>query len=94
MAPSVTVRHRDGGGVAFGPEGGLGAVGDPDALEDAGQVGFDGALGDAQVAGDLLVGQAVGDQGQDLAFAVAELVRGACSVRRVSQGAGDLGVEG
>jgi hypothetical protein len=80
--------------VALRPEGGLGAVGDPDALEDAGQVGLDGAFGDAQVAGDLLVGQPVGDQGQDLAFAVAELVLGAGVVRRVSRVRATLGGAG
>jgi hypothetical protein len=37
-------------------------------------VGFDGALGDEQAGGDRPVRESLGDQGEDLALALAELV--------------------
>src|SRR3954468_7745376 len=52
--------------LPLGPEGGLGAVGDADALEDAGEVGLHRLLGDAEAAGDLLVGQPLREQAEHL----------------------------
>jgi hypothetical protein len=56
-------------------------------------VRLDGALADAGGAGDLLVGQAVGDQGEDLALAVRELGLGGALGLARQQRAGDLGVQ-
>src|SRR3954469_23410015 len=55
--------------MASRPQRGLGAVGDADALEDAGEVGLDRLLGDAEAAGDLLVRQALGQQAEHLLLA-------------------------
>ena len=54
------------GGVALGAGGGLGF------LEDVIEVEFDGALGDAEAVGDFFVGEAFGDEGEDLMFAGGE----------------------
>jgi len=47
---------------------------EPEFLEDLLDVGLDGALGDEQAGGDGSVGQPLGDQREDLAFAFGELV--------------------
>ena len=63
VTPSGDIRpvvgSADSEVVALGPERGLRAVGDTDPLEDRGQVGLDGALGDAETTGDLFVDEAV-----------------------------------
>ena len=55
--------------VALGPQRGLRAVGDADLREDAGQVRLDRLLADLEPARDQLVGQALGDEREDLALA-------------------------
>ena len=50
---------RDGHAVPVRPERCLGAVGDPDGVEDGGEVRFHGGLADAEPAGDVLVGAAL-----------------------------------
>ena len=55
------------------PERGLGPVGDAEPLKDARQVGFHGAFCDAELAGDLLVGEAIADELEHFAFAVGQL---------------------
>jgi hypothetical protein len=47
-------------------DGGLGAVGQPQLGQDAGHVRLDGLLADLQRLGDLAVGAATGQRGQDL----------------------------
>jgi hypothetical protein len=51
--------------VALGPEGGLDAVEDADAAEDARQVRLDGLLADVEAPGDLLVGEPAGEEDGD-----------------------------
>src|SRR6478752_5692778 len=69
--------ERSGAGeVLAGPEGGGGAVADADLAEDVADVDLDGALADAEPAGDLLVGQARGREPQDLLLPLAEQVGG------------------
>jgi hypothetical protein len=51
-------------------------------VEDLGDVGFDGAFGDVQPGGDGPVGQALGDQPEDLSFPLAEVGEGSCRRRR------------
>ena len=57
------------GGAAGEPGGDLAAGGEPELVQDAGDVDVDGALGDDQLLGHLAVGQPAGDQGGDLALA-------------------------
>ena len=45
--------------------GGFGAAGDLELGQDAGDVVLDRLLGQAELAGDLAVGAALGDQGED-----------------------------
>src|SRR4051812_5286580 len=59
--------------VVTRPEGGAGAIGDADPPEDVAEVDLDGALGDAQPAADLLVGQSLCHEQQHLALARAEV---------------------
>jgi hypothetical protein len=58
--------------VPLGPEGGLGAVGDPDLREHAGEMGLDGFLADLQPARDQLVGKALGDEREHRRFSCAQ----------------------
>ena len=58
-------------------------VRDPDRAEDRGQVRLDGALADAEAAGDLLVGQPLTHQLEHLALAGGEVAAG-----RAAAGAG------
>jgi hypothetical protein len=50
----------------------VGRLGEAEFLEDLGDLGLDGALGDDQPGGDGPVGYALGDQPQDLSFPLAE----------------------
>ena len=68
--------HRVSAGrveVLARPERGLGPVGDAEPLKDARQVGFHGPFCDAEAAGDLLVGEAIADELEHLAFALSQL---------------------
>ena len=50
------------------------AVVEVEFLHEVGAVGFDGFDGDDELFGDLAVGEAVGDEGEDFAFAFGEAV--------------------
>jgi hypothetical protein len=52
--------------------GELGAGGDSELSEDVGEVGLDGGATHEEVAGDLGVGETVGDEGDDLLFGGGE----------------------
>ena len=52
----------------------FGAVVEVELLHEVGAVGFDGFDGDDELLGDLAVGEAVGDEGEDFAFAFGEAV--------------------
>src|SRR5206468_1200427 len=56
--------------------GGLGAVRDAELREDVADVGLDGLLGDAELAGDALVREAAGDEREDLLLAAGEALGG------------------
>src|SRR5580765_5700524 len=77
-------RAGSGQSVLVGVVDGLGAVAGAGLCEDVVDVGFDRGVAEDQLAGDLEVGQAGADEGQDFGFSGGE---------RVGQGAGggDLG---
>ena len=77
----------------MGPECRLGAVGDPELLEDVGQVGLDRSIGDAQPPGDVLVGQPLGHQREHLALPWSGRVTGRLDALLVQQDPGRLGIE-
>ena len=52
-----------------GPHGELDAVSGAELAHEAGQVGFDGARGDVELAGDLIVGAALGYRHEDFLLA-------------------------
>src|SRR2546423_5172133 len=54
------------------PGGDLGAAGEAELDEDVLDVALHGSLGEHQAGGDLLVGQALGDQPGDLALAAGQ----------------------
>ena len=54
----------------------MGAVVDVEFLEDAADVFFDGVFGDAEGGGDLFVGIATGDEGEDFEFARGDIGSG------------------
>jgi hypothetical protein len=54
--------------VAEGEDRGLDPILQPELAQDAADVRLDGLLADREVAGDLPVAEAVGDQPQDVAF--------------------------
>jgi hypothetical protein len=60
------------GPTATGKDGGLGTVTAAELGQDVTHMGVDGALGDEEPLGDLLVRQAPGDQLSDLVFALSE----------------------
>src|SRR6476619_2543954 len=59
--------------IPFGPDGGLGTVGDADALEQTAAMRLDRLLTDPERGGDLLVLATVHDQAQHLEFTPCEL---------------------
>src|SRR5215813_15381850 len=63
--------------VGSGPAGDLGAGGEAEFGEDVFDVALGGPWGDDQFGGDLLVTQALGDQGGDLAFPGGQYAWGA-----------------
>ncbi len=65
-------------------------VGQPQPLDDAGDVGVDDRLGDEQAQGDLLVAQPLGRQAQHLVLAVGQGA-GIVALRLGQQAGGDLG---
>jgi len=77
----------------LGPKGSLGAVGHADALEDVGQMGLHGLEADAELMGDYLVGQALGDQAQDLTLPGREAVPGLALIAQHEKGLGCTGRE-
>ena len=52
----------------------LDAVAKAQLLEDVGDVGLDGGLADVELLSDLCVGEAVGDQPQDLLLAAGQFI--------------------
>jgi hypothetical protein len=54
----------------------IGRLGQAKLLEDLGNVGLHGALGDEQPGGNGPVGHALGDQPEDLPFPLAEVGQG------------------
>jgi hypothetical protein len=58
-----------------GEDHGLDAVAQSEFHEDAADVAFDGRVGDDQALGDLVVGEAAGDEDQDLPLAWCELAQ-------------------
>jgi hypothetical protein len=58
--------------AATGKDGGLGTVTAAELGQDVTHMGVDGALGDEEPLGDLLVRQAPGDQLSDLVFALSK----------------------
>src|SRR3712207_366404 len=55
-----------------GPHGDLDAVSGAELPHEAGEVGFDGARGDVELAGDLIVGTALGYRHEDFLLAGGE----------------------
>src|SRR5919112_1589662 len=55
-----------------GPHGDLDAVSGAEFSHEAGEVGFDGAWGDVELAGDLIVGAALGYRHEDFLLAGGE----------------------
>src|SRR3954454_3842518 len=76
VARNPNGRAGSGGDVSLRAEGGLGPVGHAYRLEDAGQVCLDGALGDTEAAGDLLVGQSLPDEVEDFTLTGGQPVGG------------------
>lgn len=60
--------------LPHGLDGGLGAVGHAELVEDAGEVGLDAFLTEGERAGDFLVAQAVDEVVQDFEFARGEIL--------------------
>src|SRR5438105_11360643 len=69
--------------VSLRPEGRLGTIPDPDALEGGAEVGLHGLLTDTQPAGDLLVREATDDQAQDVTLAIGECRRRVASAAAI-----------
>ena len=72
-------QHTVGGAFAasdaaglVGPHGDLDAVSGAELSHEAGKVGFDGAWGDVELAGDLIVGAALGYRHEDFLLAGGE----------------------
>nr|WP_240541520.1 hypothetical protein [Bifidobacterium callimiconis] len=59
--------------VACGPDDEADAVGLAGFSEDVADVGFDGGYADAQALGDLVVGVALDDAGEDVVFPAGEI---------------------
>ena len=57
-----------------GEDDGLHAIAQAELHQHAGHVGLDGGVADDQLGGDLLVGEAAGEQLEDLELAGGELV--------------------
>ena len=84
-----------------GGDDGLGAVAEPELVEDVADVGLDGFLGDDEAVGDLGVGQALGDELEDFGFAWGEVFErglglGGCGWAPgeiADQSSGDVGCE-
>src|SRR6266566_26028 len=78
-------------------DGGLGAVGEVQLGQDAGDVGLDGLLADRQGPSDLAVGAAVGQGGQDLPLARGQVVQWPATDRGLAdladQPGGDPGLQ-
>ena len=70
----VQASRDPGQAVGVGVDDGLGAVAGADLGEDVVDVALDRGGGDHEALGDLGVGQALGDQGQDLDLARGEVV--------------------
>src|SRR5581483_1393310 len=77
--------------VAAGPRGDLRAVGVAELGQDVGHVPGRGGRADHQFVGDLLVGQALGDQPRDLVLAPGERAGRAAPVQATRVGAGGAG---
>jgi hypothetical protein len=56
----------------MGPHGDFDAVSGAEFSHEAGEVGFDGAWGDVELAGDLIVGAALGYRHEDFLLAGGE----------------------
>ena len=76
------------------PEGGLGAVAHPDALEDAREVGLDCLLAYLETARDQLVGKSLGHHREHLALARREAAAGRASCRSASNSLAARGASG
>src|SRR5215207_10870419 len=70
--PGPVSRSVAQGARPLGPQGRLRAVGHPDALEEVREVTLHGLLADAPAARDLLVREALEDQGEHLALTSGE----------------------
>src|SRR5215213_9149465 len=68
---TVTFAVSDAAGLV-GPHGDLDAVSGAELSHEAGEVGFDGAWGDVELAGDLIVGAALGYRHEDFLLAGGE----------------------
>src|SRR5207249_6523561 len=75
-------------------QGGLGAVTDPQLLQDVADVRLDRLLRKRQPAGDLLVGKALGQQTQHIAFARREVRKARRLRRMLNQSGRDFGMQG
>src|SRR3954451_22417399 len=65
------LQESDAAGLV-GPHGDLDAVAGTELSHEAGDVGFDGARGDEELAGDLIVGAALGHRYEDFLLAGGE----------------------
>lgn len=74
LQPSDVPRWHESGDAAglVGPHGDLDAVSGAELSHEAGEVGFDGAWGDVELAGDLIVGAALGYRHEDFLLAGGE----------------------
>ena len=63
------------GSAAIAP-GCLGPVADPELVDDVAHMGLDGPDGDRERGGDLAVAEVLGQQAEDVALTLAELLEG------------------
>ena len=77
--------------MLVGVDDGLGAVAELELLQDAGDVGLDGAIADDEPGGNLGVGESAGEELEHLKFAGGELLELGRRPRRVR--AGEEGVD-
>src|SRR5689334_19834016 len=70
-APEPAFGASDAAGLV-GPHGDLDAISGAELSHEAGEVGFDGARGDVELAGDLVVGAALGYRHEDFLLAGGE----------------------
>lgn len=75
--------------MLMGPQRSLGAVGDAELFEDAGEVRFDRAFADPELASDEFVGEAGGHEPEHLLLTFAQLgtVGAAAATEQQSSGA-------